>query len=56
MDVVQHRIGTIFLAFFALLTLAGARTMYLDVFRGATLRKAGSEEHLTAAAVSPRRG
>jgi cell division protein FtsI (penicillin-binding protein 3) len=55
-DFVQHRIGTIFAAFFALLVLAAGRTMYLDVFRGATLRKAGSEEHLTAEAVSPRRG
>ena len=30
--------------------------MYLDVFRGATLRKAGTAEHLTEEAVSPRRG
>ena len=30
--------------------------MYLDVFRGATLRKAGNTEHLTEEAVSPRRG
>jgi cell division protein FtsI/penicillin-binding protein 2 len=55
-DFVQRRIGTIFAAFFFLLVLAAARTMYLDVFRGSTLRKAGSEEHLTAEAVSPRRG
>ena len=56
MDFVQHRIGTIFAAFFVLLVLAAGRTMYLDVVRGATLRKEGSEEHLTAEAVSPRRG
>jgi cell division protein FtsI/penicillin-binding protein 2 len=56
MDFVQHRIGTIFAAFFALLVLAAGRTLYLDVVRGATLRKEGSEEHLTAEAVSPRRG
>jgi cell division protein FtsI/penicillin-binding protein 2 len=55
-DVVQHRIGAIFASFFMLLVLAAGRTMYLDVFRGATLRKAGSEEHLTADPVSPRRG
>ncbi|HUH81086.1 MAG TPA: penicillin-binding protein 2 [Solirubrobacteraceae bacterium] len=56
MDFVQHRAGPIFALFFLLLALACSRTMYLDVFRGATLRKAGSEEHLTAEAVSPRRG
>jgi cell division protein FtsI/penicillin-binding protein 2 len=55
-DVVQHRIGAIFASFFMLLVLAAGRTMYLDVFRGATLRKAGSEEHLTAEPVSSRRG
>ncbi len=56
MDFVQHRAGPIFALFFLLLALACSRTMYLDVFRGATLRKAGSAEHLTEEAVSPRRG
>jgi cell division protein FtsI (penicillin-binding protein 3) len=55
-DFVQHRAGTIFLLFFVLLVLACSRTMYLDVFRGATLRKAGTAEHLTEEVVSPRRG
>ena len=56
MDFVQHRAGPIFALFFLLLALACSRTMYLDVFRGATLRKAGNAEHLTEEAVSPRRG
>ncbi len=56
MDFVQHRAGPIFALFFLLLALACSRTMYLDVFRGATLRKAGSAEHLTEEAVNPRRG
>ncbi len=56
MDFVQHRAGPIFALFFLLLALACSRTMYLDVFRGATLRKAGNTEHLTEEAVSPRRG
>ncbi|HTY96657.1 MAG TPA: penicillin-binding protein 2, partial [Solirubrobacteraceae bacterium] len=56
MDFVQHRAGTLFLLFFVLLVLACSRTMYLDVFRGATLRKAGTAEHLTEEVVSPRRG
>ncbi len=56
MDLVQHRAGPIFALFFLLLALACSRTMYLDVFRGATLRKAGSAEHLTEETVSPRRG
>ena len=56
MDFVQHRAGPIFALFFLLLALACSRTMYLDVFRGSTLRKAGSAEHLTEEAVSPRRG
>jgi len=55
-DFVQHRAGPIFALFFLLLALACSRTMYLDVFRGSTLRKAGSAEHLTEEAVSPRRG
>jgi cell division protein FtsI (penicillin-binding protein 3) len=55
-DFVQHRAGPIFALFFLLLAAACSRTMYLDVFRGATLRKAGSAEHLTEEAVSPRRG
>ncbi len=56
MDFVQHRAGPIFALFFLLLAFACSRTMYLDVFRGATLRKAGNTEHLTEEAVSPRRG
>ena len=56
MDFVQHRAGPIFALFFLLLALACTRTMYLDVFRGAHLRKAGSAEHLTEEVVSPRRG
>jgi len=55
-DFVQHRAGPIFALFFLLLALACTRTMYLDVFRGATLRKAGNTEHLSEEAVSPRRG
>jgi cell division protein FtsI (penicillin-binding protein 3) len=54
--VVQHRIGTIFALFFALLVLAGARTAYLGVVRGSTLRKAASDQQLTNEVITAQRG
>jgi cell division protein FtsI/penicillin-binding protein 2 len=54
--VVQHRIGAIFGMFFVLLVLAAGRTVYLGVLRGATLRKAASNEQLTYETVSAPRG
>jgi len=54
--VVQRRIGAIFGLFFALLILAAGRTAYLGVVRGATLRKAASDQQLTAEAVIAPRG
>lgn len=56
MHVLQRRTGFIFVAFFALLAIAAGRTVYLSVVRGATLRRAASEEHLTSEAVAAPRG
>ncbi len=56
MAAVQHRAGAIFAAFLALLLIAAARTLYLDIARGATLRNAASEEHLVAETIQPTRG
>ena len=56
MAVVQHRIGAIFGLFFMLLVLAAGRTAYLGVFKGATLRKAASDQQLTMETVSAQRG
>ncbi|MCW3017748.1 MAG: penicillin-binding protein 2 [Solirubrobacterales bacterium] len=56
MAVLQRRVGGIFAAFFVLLVLAAGRTVYLGVVRGATLRKAASNEQLTTEAVSAPRG
>jgi cell division protein FtsI (penicillin-binding protein 3) len=54
--VVQHRIGAIFATFFLLLVLAAGRTAYLGVFRGASLRKAASEQQITRETVTAQRG
>jgi cell division protein FtsI (penicillin-binding protein 3) len=54
--VVQRRIGLIFGFFFVLLVLAAGRTVYLGVLRGATLRKAASDQQLTNEAVTAPRG
>lgn len=56
MAVVQRRIGVIFGLFFLLLVLAAGRTVYLGVLRGATLRKAASNEQVTDEAVIAPRG
>lgn len=56
MAVVQHRIGAIFATFFLLLVLAAGRTAYLGVFRGASLRKAASEQQITRETVTAQRG
>jgi cell division protein FtsI/penicillin-binding protein 2 len=53
---VQQRSGWIFATFLALLVIAAGRTLYLDVVRGATLRRAASEEHLTSETVQAQRG
>ncbi|HEX5852750.1 MAG TPA: penicillin-binding protein 2 [Solirubrobacteraceae bacterium] len=56
MAAVQNRIGAIFGLFFILLVLAGARTAYLGVLRGETLRKAASNQQLTDEMVTAQRG
>ena len=56
MAVVQRRIGTIFAFFFLLLVLAGARTLYLAVLRGSSLRQAASNQQVTDEAVIAQRG
>ncbi len=56
MAVLQRRVGAIFAVFFGLLVIAAGRTLYLDVVRGSTLRRAASEEHLTYVKVDAPRG
>src|SRR5256714_2487711 len=56
MAIVQRRVGLIFAAFFALLVLAAARTLYLAALQGATLRKAARTQQLTLEAVPGQRG
>ena len=56
MAVVQRRVGFIFAAFFALLVLAAARTLYLAAVQGATLRRAAQTQQLTTEAVPAQRG
>jgi cell division protein FtsI (penicillin-binding protein 3) len=53
---VQSRIGAIFGLFFILLVVAAARTAYLGVVRGGTLRKAASSQQLTDETVTAQRG
>jgi cell division protein FtsI (penicillin-binding protein 3) len=53
---VQSRIGAIFGLFFILLVIAAGRTAYLGVVRGATLRKAASDQQLTSETVTAPRG
>jgi cell division protein FtsI (penicillin-binding protein 3) len=53
---VHQRIGWIFATFFMLLVLAAGRTAYLGVLRGATLRKAASNQQITNEAVTAQRG
>jgi cell division protein FtsI/penicillin-binding protein 2 len=52
----QRRIGAIFALFFLLLVLAAGRTLYLGVVRGASLRKAASDQQLTDETVDAPRG
>ncbi|TMK99550.1 MAG: penicillin-binding protein 2 [Actinobacteria bacterium] len=56
MAIVQRRVGLIFAAFFALLILAAARTLYLAALQGATLRRAARTQQLTTEAVPAQRG
>jgi cell division protein FtsI (penicillin-binding protein 3) len=56
MALVQQRIGLIFASFFALLVLAGARTAYLGLLKGATLRKAASSQQITLEHLTAERG
>ncbi len=56
MAVVQNRIGAIFALLFLLLLLAGFRTAYLGVFRGAALRQAASDQQTTHETVVAQRG
>jgi cell division protein FtsI/penicillin-binding protein 2 len=53
---VQRRIGVIFATAFALLALAGARTLYLGALHGGALRKAARTQQLTYEAVPAQRG
>jgi cell division protein FtsI/penicillin-binding protein 2 len=53
---VQSRIGAIFGLFFVLLVIAAGRTVYLGVVRGATLRRAASDQQLTDETVTAQRG
>ena len=52
----QRRVGGIFAAFFVLLVLGSRAHCVSGVVRGATLRKAASNEQLTTEAVSAPRG
>ncbi|HEX3509568.1 MAG TPA: penicillin-binding protein 2 [Solirubrobacteraceae bacterium] len=56
MTAVQQRIGWIFGLFLGLLVIAGARTAYLGVIRGAALRKAASTQQVTDEKVMAPRG
>jgi cell division protein FtsI (penicillin-binding protein 3) len=53
---VQRRIGAIFAAGFALLALAGARTLYLATLHSGALRRAAQNQQLTSEAVPAQRG
>jgi len=52
----QRRIGAIFVAGFALLALAGARTLYLGTLHGGALRRAARTQQLTYEPVPAQRG
>jgi cell division protein FtsI (penicillin-binding protein 3) len=54
--VVQRRIGSIFAVFFLLLLLAAARTAYLGLLRGGSLKQAASNQQVTDEAVIAQRG
>lgn len=56
MTIVQRRIGGIFAAFFLLLLLAGARTLYLGGLKAGSLRKAAATQQMTYEAVPAQRG
>ena len=56
MVLAQRRIGAIFATGFALLALAGARTLYLGTLQGASLRKAARTQQLTYEPVPALRG
>jgi cell division protein FtsI/penicillin-binding protein 2 len=53
---VQRRIGALFATGFALLALAGARTLYLGTLQGGSLRKAAQTQQLTYEPVPAQRG
>ncbi|HEV2981360.1 MAG TPA: penicillin-binding protein 2 [Solirubrobacteraceae bacterium] len=56
MALVQRRIGALYAALFALLALAGARTLYLGTLQGATLRKAARTQQVTYEPLPAQRG
>jgi cell division protein FtsI (penicillin-binding protein 3) len=56
MAAVERRIGGICAVFFLLLALAAARTLYLGVLHGASLRRAANSQQLTNEAVPAERG
>jgi cell division protein FtsI (penicillin-binding protein 3) len=53
---VQRRIGALYAACFALLALAGMRTLYLSTLQGATLRKAARTQQVTYEPLPAQRG
>jgi cell division protein FtsI (penicillin-binding protein 3) len=53
---VQRRIGALYAALFALLALAGARTLYLSTLQGAALRKAARTQQVTYEPLPAQRG
>src|SRR6201988_1284792 len=56
MALVQRRIGALYAALFALLALAGLRTLYLSTVHGAALRKAASTQQVTYEPLPAQRG
>lgn len=56
MAAVQNRVGVLFAAFFALLTLAAARTLYLGVLHSGALRRAAHTQQVTEESVPAQRG
>lgn len=56
MAALQNRVGALFAAFFALLVIAAARTIYLGVFHSAALRKVARTQQVTDESVPAQRG
>ncbi len=52
----EHRVGMLFAAFFALLVVAAGRTLYLGVLHSAALRKVARTQQVTDESVPAQRG